>query len=65
MVSDVEKLKTHLDLLRDEFVKLQQRYANLEQKYELLNASNESDCDTFTGRISKVIAKLFNCQKYR
>ena len=45
-------------------MKLQQRYADLEKKYEVATAT-EQKCDTFSSRILSVVSQLYNCAQYR
>lgn len=62
---EIVKLQQHLHLLRDEYVKLQQRYKNLEKNYNILNVTSKIDQDSFICRLLKTVADLFNRELYR
>ncbi|KAL3858016.1 hypothetical protein ACJMK2_012632 [Sinanodonta woodiana] len=62
---EVIKLQNHLRLLREEYVKLQKRLAEVEKKYQIAMASSgqgEENC--FVARLIKIIADLFNKELY-
>ena len=69
--SEVVKLKNHLSLLREEYVKLQGKHNELERKYAIAvaaNASGEgdgaSDSDTFVSKLLTSVANLFDKEDY-
>ncbi|XP_077996108.1 rabankyrin-5-like isoform X2 [Glandiceps talaboti] len=63
--AEVEKLQRHLDLLRQEYVKLQNKLADVEQKYNVSSAAggNLSE-DSFVARLLKTVADLFDRELY-
>jgi methenyltetrahydromethanopterin cyclohydrolase len=63
---DSEKLSRHLTLLREEYVKLQSRYTEIEKKYNVLVASrgDQPEQDTFVSRLLKTVANLFEQELY-
>lgn len=63
--SEMNKSKQHLDLLREEYVKLQQRHKTLEQNYNLLNSTTKLDPNSFVCRLLRIVAELFNKELYR
>ena len=63
--TEINKSKQHLDLLREEYVKLQQRHKTLEQNYNLLNSTTKLDQNSFVCRLLNIIAELFNKELYR
>lgn len=63
--NETTKLQQHLDLLREEYVKLQQRYKSLEQNYNILNSTTKLDQNSFVFRLLKIVAELFNRELYR
>lgn len=64
--SEATKHKTHLELLRKEYVKLQQKYLALENKFQsLVVSSPEESGDTFVSRLLNVVSSLFNNEQYR
>ena len=65
---EVTRLQNHLSLLREEYVKLQNRLADVERKYQVaLAASGGSGAsqDGFVSRLLKFIADLFDKEQYR
>ena len=64
-LGEIGKLQQHLVLLRDEYVKLQQRYKTLEKNYNILNVTSKLDQDSFICRLLKTVAELFNRELYR
>ena len=63
---EVTKLQQHLDLLRDQYVKLQQKHAELEQKYtSAVATSGNAGTDHFVSRLLKLVAELFDKPLYR
>ena len=66
-VSDVVKVRRHLELLREEYVKLQNKHTELEKKYHILQASSgaNSDQSSFVSKLLAVVADLFEKEKYR
>ena len=60
------KLQQHLDLLRDQYVKLQQKQAELEQKYtRAIAASGNAGSDHFVSHLLKLVSDLFDKPLYR
>ena len=66
-LSETTKLRTHLELLREEYVKLQNRHAELEKKYQiaLATAGSAGEDSGFISKLLSVVADLFNREKYR
>lgn len=68
LVVDTEaaKLAKHLSLLRQEYVKLQNRLLETEQKLGLAAASmGESNEDSFISQLLKMAADLFEKESFR
>ena len=64
--SDVSKLQSHLNLLREEYMRLQTRHAELEKKYQVaLAAAGKVGEDNFVSRLLKTVADLFGKELYR
>ena len=67
-IGQVAKLERHLSLLRQEYVKLQNKHVDLEQKYSIAVAASgktgEHD-NTFVSRLLKTVAELFDKDLYR
>ncbi|KAM7311320.1 rabankyrin-5 [Ixodes scapularis] len=62
---EVAKLQRHLSLLREEYVKLQARHAEVERKYNVaVAASGNADADSFVSRLLKTVANLFDQELY-
>ncbi|XP_072043178.1 rabankyrin-5-like [Amphiura filiformis] len=62
---ELEKLKRHLDLLRQEYVKLQNRLAEVEQKYNVVTAgAGGTEEDNFVSRLLATVADLFDKELY-
>ncbi|XP_046578318.1 rabankyrin-5-like [Haliotis rubra] len=62
---EVAKLQNHLSLLREEYVKLQNKYADLERKYQVAVAGSGAGAqDTFVSRLLKLVADLFDKDQY-
>ena len=62
------KLERHLSLLRQEYVKLQNRLIELEQKYSLAVAASGQIGEhenTFVSKLLKTVAELFDKDLYR
>ena len=60
------KLERHLSLLRQEYVKLQSRMVELEQKYSIAAAkAGQVGNDTFVSRLLRTVAELFDKDLYR
>lgn len=56
-VVELQKAQNHLSLLRQEYVKLQNRFVELEQKYNLLlveSGGGDFEKDSFVARLLKV-----------
>ena len=67
-VGQVAKLERHLSLLRQEYVKLQNKHIELEQKYSLAVAASGQTGEhenTFVSRLLKTVAELFDKDLYR
>lgn len=62
---EITKLQQHLALLRDEYVKLQQRYKTLERDHSVLTSTTKVDENSFVCRLLKIVAELFNKDLYR
>lgn len=63
---EVAKLQQHLDLLRDQYVKLQQKHAELEQKYtRAIAVTGNAGTDHFVSRLLKLVSDLFDKPLYR
>ena len=64
---EVSKLQSHLSLLREEYVKLQNRFADLERRYQVAIAgSGEGDNEgSFVTRLLRIIADLYDKEQYR
>ena len=66
LAGDKGKLQQHLELLREQYVKLQQRHSELEQKYtRALVTSGNVGPDHFVSRLLKVVAELYDKTLYR
>ena len=64
--AEVTKLQQHLDLLREQYVKLQQKHAELEQKYtRAIAISGNAGTDHFVSHLLKLVAELFDKPLYR
>ncbi|XP_054749515.2 rabankyrin-5-like [Lytechinus pictus] len=68
MAEEAEKLQRHLDLLRQEYVKLQNRLAEVEQKYNVATAANsgrgKGEEGNFVSRLLLTVADLFDKELY-
>lgn len=69
---EVAKLQKHLALLRQEYVKMQQKLADTERRYAVLAAqasgqgsSTPSAADTFISRLLDIVADLYQQEQYR
>ncbi|XP_038074756.1 rabankyrin-5-like isoform X2 [Patiria miniata] len=69
--AEVEKLQRHLDLLRQEYVKLQNRLVEVEQKYNVATATAQGgraggadNEENFVSRLLGTIADLFDKELY-
>ena len=66
LVDEVAKLQQHLKLLREQYVRLQQRNSELEQKYtQAVSTSAELGPDHFVTRLMALTADLFDKPLYR
>ena len=65
-MDEVGKLKKHLSLLRDEYVKLQTKSSEIERKYNLLVASTGGvvEDNSFVSKLLKTVAGLFDKELY-
>ena len=64
---EVTKLQNHLSLLREEYVKLQNRLADTERRYQVAIATSGGGSnaqDGFVSRLLKFIADLFDKDQY-
>lgn len=60
------KLQQHLELLREQYVKLQQRHSELEQKYShAVSTSGSVGPDHYVSRLLNLIADLYDKSLYR
>lgn len=60
------KLERHLSLLREEYVKLQNKMIDMEQKYSVAIASSgQVNENTFVSRLLKTVADLYDKDLYR
>ncbi len=72
-VEEAEKIKQHLELLREEHVKLQGQLASLQRKYDVLEASaavrdgggDSVDSGSFVSRLVRIVGELFAKDLYR
>ncbi|CAH1801017.1 unnamed protein product [Owenia fusiformis] len=63
--AEVGKLQSHLALLREEYVKLQNRYADLEKRHQVaLAASGTVESENFVSRLLQTVADLFDKDLY-
>ena len=63
---DSSKLQQHLDLLREQYVKLQQKHYDLEQKYShAISTSGSVGPDHFVSRLLTLVADLYDKSLYR
>ncbi|XP_078535807.1 rabankyrin-5 isoform X1 [Lissotriton helveticus] len=63
---EVAKLQKHLALLRQEYVKMQQKLAETEKKCSLLaaQANKETSSDSFISRLLTIVAELYQQAHY-
>ncbi|XP_041349199.1 rabankyrin-5-like [Gigantopelta aegis] len=65
MADEVSKLQNHLSLLREEYVKLQNKYADLERKYQVAVAVvGAGGQDSFVAKLLSLVADLFDKEQY-
>ncbi|CAL4090807.1 unnamed protein product, partial [Meganyctiphanes norvegica] len=64
--NELEKSQQHLSLLREQYVRLQERYTALEQQNTILNASSDNNQgeDSFVTRLLRFVAGLYDQEKY-
>lgn len=63
---EVAKLQNHLSLLREEYVKLQNRLSEVEKKYQIaVAASGQGGDDNFVARLLRTVSDLFDKELYR
>lgn len=64
----VEKLQSHLSLLKEEYTKLQRNYAELERKYSAAMAANGDkdlgEFSSFVSRLAITVATLYGRKTY-
>lgn len=75
MTEEVAKLQKHLALLRQEYVKMQQKLADTEKRCAVLAAQASSQgssspaaataADTFISRLLVIVADLYRQEQYR
>lgn len=66
-MSELEKTRRYVELLKEQYNKLQSRASEVERKYNLLLAScggNDVQENSFVPRLLKIVAGLFNQQTY-
>lgn len=62
----MRKLNKRLSLLREEHVKLQSKFNDLERKYDIAQATSSSGAgNSFVTKILSFVAGLLNNQEYR
>ena len=65
-VDELTRVQQHLNLLREQYVKLQQRHSDLEQKYtRAIATSGDATADHFVSRLLKMVADLYDKSLYR
>jgi len=66
-VVEVQKLQTHLSLLREEYVKLQRRLVEAEKSYQVAVAGTGDGTDSsgFVTRLLKTVSDLYAKELYR
>ena len=65
-IDELARLQQHLNLLREQYVKLQQRHSDLEQKYtRAIATSGDASADHFVSRLLKMVADLYDKSLYR
>lgn len=69
---EVAKLQKHLALLRQEYVKMQQKLADTERRCAMLAAQSSSQgtptpaaVETFISRLLDIVADLYQQEQYR
>ena len=63
---EAAKAQRHLTLLRQEYVKLQQKHAELEQKYSIVaSAAGHLGTDHYVTRLMHTIEELFDREHFR
>lgn len=64
--TELLKLQQHLKLLKEEYAQIQNRYNDLEAKYQNLSAlaPDENEEDTFTSRLLALIRNLYSSETY-
>lgn len=72
VTEEVAKLQKHLSLLRQEYVKMQQKLADTERRCAVLAAqtstpgsSSPAAADTFISRLLDIVANLYQQEQYR
>ncbi len=64
--TEVAKLQKHLSLLRQEYVKLQNKMLDMEQKLSLASAaSGDLKQDSFISQLLKLVADLYDKEIFR
>ena len=65
-IDELARVQQHLNLLREQYVKLQQRHSDLEQKYtRAIATSGDATADHFVSRLLKMVADLYDKSLYR
>ena len=63
---EVTKLQNHLKLLREQYVKLQNRFSELEKLYHMnVAASGKRGGDNFVSKLLRTVGDLFDNELYR
>lgn len=66
LTDEVAKLQQHLELLREQYVRLQQRNSELERKYtQAVSSSGDLGPEHFVTRLLALTADLFDKPLYR
>lgn len=62
MPAEVGKLQQHLSLLREQYVRLQERYTALEQQHAIATAGSQTPEgeDSFVTRLLRFVANLYD-----
>lgn len=63
-LAEITKLQQHLSLLKEEYTKLQDKYRDVEGKYNALIANSTDNENNFPFRLLKIIANLYDSPIY-